>query len=88
MTLSSAVIALTSNTVDFQVTLALFFAPIGIMGVTYALIVWRLWVSAVPDIGGTSRVHSQHNAKKKVSGVATKNAKKMSVSRLETPRNR
>ncbi|XP_043191860.1 QRFP-like peptide receptor isoform X2 [Amphibalanus amphitrite] len=49
-----------------MVTLALFFAPIGIMGVTYALIIWRLWVSAVPDIGGTSRVHSQHNAKKKV----------------------
>ena len=50
-----------------QVSVTLFFLPVGIMSVAYALIAARLWGSKPPGEKLDSTVNNQDRAKKKVS---------------------
>ncbi|XP_043238964.1 substance-P receptor-like [Amphibalanus amphitrite] len=48
------------------VAVALFFAPIAVMGGAYTLIVWRLWLSPFPSQGMESQIHQSNGSKKRV----------------------
>ncbi|KAF0302139.1 Substance-K receptor [Amphibalanus amphitrite] len=51
---------------EIQVAVALFFAPIAVMGGAYTLIVWRLWLSPFPSQGMESQIHQSNGSKKRV----------------------
>ncbi|GFY41939.1 hypothetical protein TNIN_186241, partial [Trichonephila inaurata madagascariensis] len=48
------------------VTVTLFFVPVGIMIVTYLLIICRLWRSQAPGEANIANINLQRHAKKKV----------------------
>jgi hypothetical protein len=53
--------------VESQVTITLFFLPIVIMSIAYALIIWRLWGSQPPGEKVDAALTNAARAKRKVS---------------------